>query len=217
MTSNQNSSFSYSTNFTASIIFSSDLVWIRWSTQNKDEYEMRGEITDLTVGWISTFLMVEDSKLPILKRSLDDIMVFKQNMASWRSWWSRPWTAENLGSSSRKNSDRRKSSNERWWKWRIGPASMTDARPLRISPSLFTSESGILTWGSMISISSSSGFLAKIMAPITEATAPISSSSRSCPNDALTTVEYRGYKPFKPFPSPFSVRRMESSNYSGDK
>jgi len=49
MTSNHNSNFSYITNFTASIIFLSEGVWIRWSTQNKDEYKMRGGIVDLTV------------------------------------------------------------------------------------------------------------------------------------------------------------------------
>ena len=82
MTSNQNSSFSCITNLTASVIILSDGVWIRWSTQNKDEYEMRGEITDLTVDGISTLFMIEDSKLPILKWSLDDTRVFKHNTAS---------------------------------------------------------------------------------------------------------------------------------------
>ena len=53
-----------------------------WSTQNKDEYEMRGGIMDLAVDWISTFVMIEDSKLHILKWSLDDTRVFKHNTAS---------------------------------------------------------------------------------------------------------------------------------------
>jgi len=49
MTSNQKSNFSYITNFTASVIFSSEGAWIRLFTQHKDEYKMRGGIMDLTV------------------------------------------------------------------------------------------------------------------------------------------------------------------------
>ena len=37
---------------------------------------------DLTLGGISTFLMLEDFKPHILKWSLDDTMVFKHNTAS---------------------------------------------------------------------------------------------------------------------------------------
>ena len=179
------------TNLTASIIFSSDWVWITWSTQNKDEYEIRGEITDLTVGWISTFFVTEDPKLPILKWSLDDTRVFKHNTASWRSRWLRSWTAENPGSSCRKNPDSRKSSNEWWWKQRIGPESITEMRPFWINDII--SEFPILTPESITSTLSLNGCLAKIMAPTTE-TISWTSHFKICPNDVLITVVYKENK-----------------------
>jgi len=43
---------------------------------------MRGGTVDLAVGWISTFFVVEEPKLHILKWNLDDSRVFKHNKAS---------------------------------------------------------------------------------------------------------------------------------------
>ena len=67
----------------------------------------------------------------------------------------------------------------------MGPESMTDMRPSLINFSMSTP-------GSFVSAVSSNGCLAKIVAPIMEVNALISSSSRSW-NDALTTVEYKEY------------------------
>ena len=60
----------------------------------KLKYEMRGEMADLLVAVISTFFMLEEFNLHILKWRSDDTIVFKHNTASWCSWRSRSWITE---------------------------------------------------------------------------------------------------------------------------
>ena len=189
----QNKSFSCSTNLTASIDVSSHGVWTRWSAQNVDEYETRGEMAVLTVAGISTFLMFEDSRLHILKWSSDDTMQFRHNAEGWRSWRFRSGTPDSLSWACRKEGEKRKSSDDLWWKWRMGPGSMTDVRPLRANSSM----SRLLTPITLISASSSSGCFANIIAPITDAIASISCFETFC-NDVSTTVEYKEYESLNP-------------------
>ena len=174
-------------------------VQTRWSTQNQHEYEKRGEIVDLSVVEMSLFFMFEVFKSHILNWRADDAIVFKHSTASWCSWQCQSWTVESSGRSCKKEEERIKSSNERWWKWRMELVLMMEIRLLRMNCNMFQ----LLIPGSMISASSLSGSLANIIAPITEVTASISSSSRWRPNDVLTTAGYKEYKLLRPFPSPF--------------
>ena len=75
----------------------------------------------------------------------------------------------------------------------MGSELMMDIRPCQINCIMY--ELLVLTSSSMISISSLSDYLAKIIAPITQVTPRISSSIMS-PNDSLTTVEYKEYNSF---------------------
>ena len=197
----QDSNFSCMTNFTAFIKFSLHWVWTRWSAQNWDEYQMRGEMVNLSVAEISAFFMLEDFKSHMLKCSSDDTMVFKHSTASWRSWRLRSWMPKNLGRSSRNDGERRKSSNERWWKRKMEPESMTDIRPFLMNFSICRLSSP----GSLISTVSSSGCLAKIVAPTTEVIALIS-PLRAPPNDVLMTVKYKECKLFSPLVSSSRLR-----------
>jgi len=69
-------------------------------------------------------------------------------------------------------------------------------RPFQINCRI--SESPILTLGSIRSTSLLSGYLVKIIAPMTE-TIPWISSLQICPNDASTTVMYNEYNSSSPF------------------
>ena len=138
----------------------------------------------LTVAGISTFLMFEDSRLHILKWRSDDTIQFRHNAASWRSWGFRSWTPDSLGWACRKEGEKRKSSNDLWWKWRMGPGSMTDVRPLRTNSSM----SRLLTPITLISASSSSGCFANIWRSMTSSELFVLSSFCSLLLALLITV-----------------------------
>lgn len=56
-------------------------------------------------------------------------------------------TVESLGSFCSREWERRRSSNERWWKWRIGQESMTDIRPFQSNGTIYIYEFLIfITW-----------------------------------------------------------------------
>ena len=82
---------------------------------------------------------------------------------------------------------------------KIEPLLMMETRLLWMNCNMFQ----LLTPMSMISTSLLSGFLAKIIAPITEVIALISSSLRLLLNDVLITEEYKEYKPFRLLPLSF--------------
>ena len=149
--------------------------------------------------WTTKAIYVWIFKSYVLKWRADDAIVFKHSTTSWRSWRCQSWTAESSGRSCKKEEERTKSSNERWWKWRMEPVSMTEIRLLRMNCNMFR----LLTPGSTISALSLSSSLANIIAPITEVIVSISSSSRWRPHEVLTTEEYNEYKLLRPFPSPF--------------
>ena len=148
---------------------------------------------------MSLFLVPKVFKPHILKWRADNDIVFKHIIASWCSWCSQSWIACSMCSSCLKKRERRKFSNEQWWKWRMVPVSMTETRLFWMNCNMLL----LLTPGSTISILLSSGSLAKIITPIIEVTILISSSLRSCLNNILTTAKYKKYKLFRPFPSPF--------------